>query len=382
MNGRFGPLDLLVVQPTPFCNLDCSYCYLPDRGSRRRMSDAVLERVFERVAESELARRPYTVVWHAGEPLVLPPAWYEGAFARAARHGRADAPVTHSFQTNATLLDDGWCELFLRHGVRVGVSVDGPAFLHDARRRTRSGRGTHARVMAGLCALRRHGVPFHVITVLTREALDYPDEIFAFYVEHGIEHVGLNVEEIEGPNERSSLAASDAVARYRAFMSRFFDLAMAEDPPLRVREFGSMIAATLHAAPERPSPAQEATPFAIVSVDTQGDFSTFSPELLGLPSERYGGFAVGNVMRDSFADAARSPRFLAMAADVAAGVGRCAASCAWFRFCGGGAPANKHFENGSFDSTETLFCRLHRQALADVVLDKMRRPPAEAARVA
>ena len=25
-----GPLELLVVQPTPFCNLDCSYCYLPD----------------------------------------------------------------------------------------------------------------------------------------------------------------------------------------------------------------------------------------------------------------------------------------------------------------------------------------------------------------
>src|SRR5262245_5530708 len=29
---EFGPLDLLVVQPTAFLNLVCSYCFLPDRG--------------------------------------------------------------------------------------------------------------------------------------------------------------------------------------------------------------------------------------------------------------------------------------------------------------------------------------------------------------
>ena len=65
-----------------------------------------------------------------------------------------------------------------------------------------------------------------------------------------------------------------------------------------------------------------------------------------------------------------------MAADVAAGVARCRESCSYFGLCGGGAPSNKYFENGSFDSTETLFCRLHRQALAEVVLSKMQRPEA------
>lgn len=377
MDDRFGPLDLLVVQPTPFCNLDCSYCYLPDRGSRRRMPAATLRRIFERVTESGLARRPYTVVWHAGEPLVLPPAWYEEAFAVAARHAGRGPAITHSFQTNATLIDDAWCALFRRFDVRVGVSVDGPAFLHDARRRTRSGRGTHARVMQGIETLRRHEVPFHVISVLTREALDYPDELHAFYLSNGIDVVGFNVEEIEGPNTASSLSAGDAERRYRAFMSRFFDLAMGSEPQLRVREFGSMIGAVLHGSDERALPSQEAAPFVVVSVSTEGDFGTFSPELLGLGGEPYGGFSIGNVHRDSFADAAASPRFEALWKDIASGVGRCAAGCAHFRFCGGGAPANKFFENGSFDSSETLFCRLHRKALADVVLAKMRRPGAE-----
>src|SRR5271157_4331855 len=74
-----GPLDLLVLQPTPFCNIDCSYCYLPSRQSRERMSPAVLAAVFDRVFDSGLATRRFTVVWHAGEPLVLPVAYYERA---------------------------------------------------------------------------------------------------------------------------------------------------------------------------------------------------------------------------------------------------------------------------------------------------------------
>jgi len=374
MQERPGPLDLLVIQPTPFCNLDCGYCYLPDRGSRKRIAPATLERIFQRVADCDFATKPYTVVWHAGEPLVLPRRFYEEAFVVAARHARAGAAVTHSFQTNATLIDDRWCELFRRHGVRVGVSVDGPAPLHDAKRKTRAGQGTHARVMQGISCLQRHGIPFHVITVLGRESLDYPDELHAFYADHGIEHVGFNVEEIEGPNEGSSLESVDAVQRYAEFMSRFFDLAMGTEPQLKVREFGSMIAAVLHASDKRGLPAQEAAPFAILSVDCEGNFSTFSPELLGLPSDTYGSFALGNVVSDSFTDALRSSRFAAMARDVASGVSKCRETCAWFRFCGGGAPGNKYFENGSFDSTETLFCRLHRQTLADVVLSKTRRP--------
>src|SRR6185295_14215355 len=42
-------IELLVIQPTPFCNLDCSYCYLPHRSSTRRISPEVLRRTFERV---------------------------------------------------------------------------------------------------------------------------------------------------------------------------------------------------------------------------------------------------------------------------------------------------------------------------------------------
>jgi uncharacterized protein len=36
-------VHLLVVQPTPFCNINCSYCYLASRSTRATMSEETLE---------------------------------------------------------------------------------------------------------------------------------------------------------------------------------------------------------------------------------------------------------------------------------------------------------------------------------------------------
>ena len=138
-----GPLELLVLQPTPFCNLDCSYCYLPDRDSKHRMSEATLNRVFQFVFSSGIVQQGFTVVWHAGEPMVLPVAYYERATEIAGAYNPGGLRVGHSFQTNGVLIDDAWCEFFKAHNVNVGVSVDGPAFLHDRNRKTRKGGGTH-----------------------------------------------------------------------------------------------------------------------------------------------------------------------------------------------------------------------------------------------
>lgn len=39
------------------------------------------------------------------------------------------------------------------------------------------------------------------------------------------------------------------------------------------------------------------------------------------------------------------------------------------------APVNKYFENGSFNSTETMFCRLNRKVLVDAIVSKLGQRP-------
>jgi uncharacterized protein len=373
-----GTLDLLVVQPTPFCNLDCDYCYLPFRQSKEQIAPTVLEQIFRRAFESSALGDHFTVVWHAGEPLVLPIAFYRNAIEMVARCNPRGVDVSHSFQTNGTLITSDWCEFIREHGLRIGVSVDGPEFLHDRHRKTRSGRGTWNRVMRGIATLNEHKISFHVITVLTNESLDYADEIFEFYREHDIRQIGFNIEEIEGVNRSSSLLGEKMGERVTAFMSRFYDLVERSPEPFLVREFQSATSAIMSGGLMENAQAQQTTPFAIISVDCRGNFSTFSPELLGLTSEDYGDFTLGNVMTDSFDSVLAKPKFMAIAHDIDAGIQRCRETCEYYAYCGGGAPVNKYFENGSFDSTETMFCRLSKQAVLNVVLEKLEETVASA----
>src|SRR5262245_51419186 len=240
-----GPLELLVLQPTPFCNINCPHCSLPDRQSARRMSPHTLDHTFRWVFASGLVRPPFAVLWHAGEPLVLPVSFYETAADLLRRHNAANVPVLQSFQTNATLIDADWCAFLKRPNMHLGVSVDGPDFLHDRHRLTRQGRGTLDRVLRGIHLLHEHDVPFEVITVLTADALDYPDELFDFYLAHGIGSVAFNVEEIEGPHTTSSLQRAGTPERFGRFLTRFLTLARSAEPQLRVREFETAAAALL-----------------------------------------------------------------------------------------------------------------------------------------
>jgi hypothetical protein len=59
----YGPLELLVIQPTPYCNLDCDYCYLPSRGDRTRLSLEILDAALERVLESPFVGGDFTLLW-------------------------------------------------------------------------------------------------------------------------------------------------------------------------------------------------------------------------------------------------------------------------------------------------------------------------------
>lgn len=154
-------------------------------------------------------------------------------------------------------------------------------------------------------------------------------------------------------------------------MSRFYDLVENSSEQFVVREFQSATSAIMSGGSTGETQAQQTTPFAIITVDCLGNFSTFSPELLGLTSPEYENFTFGNVMTDSFDSVLSKPKFMAVARDIAAGVHRCRDTCEYFAYCGGGAPVNKYFENGSFDSTETMFCRLSKKAVLNVVLEKL-----------
>jgi uncharacterized protein len=368
--STFGPIELVVIQPTSFCNLDCDYCYLPDRQQRHQLSLDLIEPILRRVFESPFLKKNFTICWHAGEPLAAGIPFYEAAFARieelAAIYKPEDICFNHSFQTNGLLINQRWCDLFKRYPVHVGVSMDGPAFLHNAHRKTRTGLGSHGGAVKGIELLRKNEIPLSAIAVLTADSLDYPDEIVQFFVDQGITNVGFNMEETEGIHTQSSLGGEGIEARYRAFMQRIWDLVAQPNTPLLVREFESICSLAYNNA--RLHNTDMNHPFRIVSIDHLGNFATFDPELLSMPSDHYGNFVLGNVASSSFEAACQTPKFQRIYQEMQQGVEMCQQTCDYFGICGGGAGSNKYWENGTFASTETQACRYRIKAITDIAL--------------
>jgi uncharacterized protein len=363
-------LSLLIIQPTPFCNVDCDYCYLPDRTNRTMMAMETLRAIFANVFSSACLGSELTVVWHAGEPLVVPIAFYVEAIALARALAPEGLKITHSIQTNATLISPAWCAFFVGSGIRVGVSIDGPKGIHDAHRTTRGGTGTFEKAMEGVRQLRAACKEFHVISVLSEANIDRPDEMFDFYDRNSIDEICFNIEESDGVHVSRLLAAPNLRRRYHAFLDGFMHLVRTRRKRWFVREYDLMRKSIF-----RPADAAfgntQTEPFSILTVAVNGDFSTFSPEFLGVRHPRIGDFVIGNLTEGPVERAVANPKFRSLKGEIDAGVEKCRASCEYFSVCGGGAPANKLGELGTMDGTATQYCECAVMGPADLVLSQV-----------
>jgi uncharacterized protein len=360
-------ISVVVVQPTPFCNINCDYCYLPSRNNKARISSDTLRTLFAKVFASGWACAELTIIWHAGEPLVMPVSFYDEAFRLIESLRPPQIRVRHSFQTNGMLLSKAWCDLFRTWQVGVGVSIDGPRRFNDAHRLGRDGHSTFDKTITGIRLLRSEQVPFHVISVLTDQSLDAPEEMLQFYIEEQIRDVCFNVEESEGDHVSALFASQAPRERFQRFLGHFWREARRRDCVDFIREIDAIIPRVFRPGDDELKNVQ-VEPFAMLNVDCHGNVSTFSPELLGLKSADYKDFIIGNVHTHSLEVMRASDALQAMTKDIAAGVARCRATCEYFSVCAGGAPVNKITENGSFDSARTGFCTLTQMVPTDLIL--------------
>ena len=169
----------------PICNLDCSYCFFLEKealypGDRFRMPDHVLFAFIRQVIESQLTP-DVTIAWQGGEPTLLGVEFFRRAVAYAEECAGPSRTLHHTIQTNGTLLTDDWCELLREKQFLVGISIDGPAALHDVYRVDKQGRPSFARVRAGLELLTRHGVEWNILCTVHAANQDSPLEVYKFF---------------------------------------------------------------------------------------------------------------------------------------------------------------------------------------------------------
>jgi uncharacterized protein len=362
MHGISAVPSYVIMQPTTLCNLDCSYCYLPHRARNRRMPVEVAAAVAETVNGWAAQAPRFSVVWHGGEPLA----------AGRAHLGALMDPFTgveHHIQTNATLIDDAWCDFFADRDVHIGLSIDGPR-SRTTQRMLRGGQEAYDRIVRGIETLRRRGLPFAALCVVSDPGPGTAEELYRFFADLGVSVLGVNVEEQEGVNVRSNAYDDAAVRAFWAELTR----AWRADPRIEVREvewalrYASAVLAgdADDLLPRRHDP--------IPTIAQDGRMMLLSPELAGFSSARYADFTSGSVRDTPLAAivSAAADRPDGWIAEYLTGVERCRQSCPYFGFCGGAHAANRYFEQGRFDGTQTRHCRNSKISLLEGVLDHAR----------
>ncbi|WP_235498147.1 multiple cyclophane-containing RiPP AmcA [Frankia sp. R43] len=346
------------MQPTPLCNLDCSYCYLPNRKSKHLMPLSVARAVADGIRISNDAESPIesNIIWHGGEPLT--------AGIDALMHLMDCFPGTtkHSVQTNATLIDQQWVDFFESQKIHIGISIDGERSA-NTQRQDYSGREVYDRIVSGIEVLRGRGVPYDMIAVVSDPNPRRAEELYSFSVSLGSRSLAVNIEEREGENRRDHHFVDHAI---KGFWTALWE-AWQSEPAIPVREFERIRDYAL--IPNRDRGFPLADPFPTVS--WEGKVTLHSPELSGYSSPRHGEFASGNVLDQPFHQIIATGQQSSWVHEYARGIANCRESCRIFDFCRGGHASNRHFEHGRLDGTETSYCRNSKIALFDAVGEKI-----------
>jgi uncharacterized protein len=176
----------VMAKPTgATCNLDCEYCFFLSKemlypSSRFRMAEDVQETYIRQLLEAH-ARAPEVVVaWQGGEPTIMGLDFFRRSIELLREHARPGQQILNTLQTNGTLLDDEWGAFLKENDFLVGISIDGPAEIHDTYRVDKGGKPTYDRVIRGLAVLKRHGVDWNVLTTVHAANGDKGTEVYQF----------------------------------------------------------------------------------------------------------------------------------------------------------------------------------------------------------
>jgi uncharacterized protein len=353
---RFGLKPSAVYfNPTERCNLNCTYCYIPEtmrrKGqhmSREKLLDAlaILKKYFRTtVPKGSLPQ----IIFHGAEPMLN----REAVFAGIERY--AD-DFRFGVQTNATLLDDSAIAFLRDHDVSVGISLDAPtAAIADRTRNNWEGQGVYAQVIDAMKRLK--GYPgWSVICTMSNENLRHLTKLVDFLHGHEVPTCLMNILRCTLPRSRSVKPDDASAAKYfLQALERTHELYEKTGRKLIVGNFANILLAIVAPAARRLmcdiSPCGGGRCF--FALAPSGDLFPCS-EFIGLEN-----FRGGNLFTDDIAAVMESKPFKLVSERKVEDIDPCN-RCAIRHFCGSPCPAEAHEMNGGMHKTGA-FCEFYEE---------------------
>lgn len=188
-------INVLIKPASALCNMRCRYCFYFDvishwenHKSKLMSIDTayvLIDKVFDEGTETNI-----NFSFQGGEPLIVGLDFYRNFVSYVNEHKNGQT-ISFSLQTNGTLLNEDFARFFQEHNFLLGVSIDGPEFIHDKMRFDVNRNGTYDKIMSNIRMLQKMGVTSNILTVINSYSYQYPNELYEFYQEHNLFDVQL-----------------------------------------------------------------------------------------------------------------------------------------------------------------------------------------------
>ncbi len=349
------PIQSLLIKPSGAdCNLACDYCFYRSKAGlypdtpHPRMSDEVLESMIRQYLEISGPQAAFG--WQGGEPTLMGVDFYRRAVALQQKYGQPGQRISNGLQTNGIALDLEWAQFLREYRFLVGLSLDGPADLHDIHRRTANDRPSHEMVANAAKLLKLYNVEFNALVVLTPENVKHPERVYDYFLSNGIYHMQfIPLAEEDEPGHLAPFSITGE--QYGDFLCAVFDRWLVNGQPTAyVRLFDEMLIRYVQG--EFPSCMLRDSCDSYVVVEHNGD--VYACDFFVEPR-----WYLGNLLETPLAEIAQSEKRRAFAARKST-LGPTCLQCPWLTFCYGGCPKYRLMGGGSIKSP-SMFCQGYRR---------------------
>jgi uncharacterized protein len=353
-SGAAIHLRQFILKVASRCNLNCSYCYMynladttyrnyPTKYMEPSVQIAAFDRIREYVGEAALSQS--SVILHGGEPLLLG----HQRFAELGEElrGRLGSDVYVTLQTNGTLIDSRWIELFRQYRVHVGVSIDGTKASHNRFRVDHAGRGSYDATLAGLSRLREDLPDLFTGILCVIDIESDPVEVYRHIRSLGILWMDFLLPDATHDAPQPGYGTAPL---YGAWLCGVYDEWLREDnPAVRIRSLESIVRALLGF--RGITDTFGGNPLGYVVVETDGRFGAV--DSLRAVQE---GLTQTNmdVLRHGFADLSRASIIRDMQSG-RNGLSETCLACTYSKECGGGYFPHRYRRDTRFKNP-SVYC--------------------------
>lgn len=240
-------LETVLVKVASRCNINCSYCYVYNMGDTgwkdlpRQISYETIDAVTKALNDlSDNQHRPFAVVLHGGEPLLL--GFSKLEYLIFSLRDALPDECSISLQTNGILINQKILELCSNTRTTISVSLDGPQSIHDKNRIGHTGEGTYEKVLHGLNLLRAHSDSDFLFTGLLAvvDPDSNPTEIYNFFKSlepPSVDFIYRDGNHSRLPYKKKSLQSTE----YGQWIGKLLDVYLADPNPIKIRILDDLI---------------------------------------------------------------------------------------------------------------------------------------------